>query len=227
MDETDKTEDIRMILLTEAAKAAAEELGAELTVPADAPGMSPRARRRILRTIRRAQRRPLPVRIMRAACFMLAAVICLGGGIVMSVEALREKFFDFTFNSNALGSKVTFKLNDEPHTSYAGKFVTLNYIPNDFECVKSKAMTYTEILYFENNDLWFCFSILSGGTTILDTENAKYEETEVNGYEAIYLEKDTRNSLTWTDGELPYNIYGNISKDTMLKIAENIAVAEQ
>ena len=88
-------------------------------------------------------------------------------------------------------------------------------------------MTYTEILYFENNDLWFCFSILSGGTTILDTENAKYEETEVNGYEAIYLEKDTRNSLTWTDGELPYNIYGNISKDTMLKIAENIAVAEQ
>ena len=226
-------ENIVDIILTQAAKEAAEELGAALAPPAGAPEMPPRARRRILRTIRRTQKRPLPLRIVRtAACFMLAAFVGLGG-TVMSVEALRENFISYVFDKDAPSTKFSININSK--APYNGEILSLGFVPDGFECTDSK-INYergSEFLYFkgENNDYFWINMYCSDIEINADTENAELENIEINGYDAVlitktYMYEGLCHSVIWSDAKHIFDLFGCLSKKTILRIAGNITVPE-
>ncbi len=212
------------IIVAQAAREAADELGGgtEPAARADAPVMTPKARRKILRMI---ERRPLPLhlKIMRAAaCITLIAFVGLGG-TVMSVEALREKFISYVFDKNAPDTEFFYQFDEEDTDEY----MKLNFIPHGFKCTDYSISIdmHTEYFNFVNGDDWFDISLIGRrGTPSLDTENAELEEIEINGYDAVFISKTTHNAIIWHDENNLFHMAGSISKETMVKIASNVSM---
>ena len=56
----------------------------------------------------------------------------------------------------------------------------------------------------------------------IDTEGGVKEDVIINKYSATYTSNDNVNTLIWHDEKNAYHLYGNIEKDELIKIAENI-----
>lgn len=100
----------------------------------------------------------------------------------------------------------------------------LNYIPDEFKMVDK----------YESED-WFNYSYKMGeqkfeveklnlrSTIGFDTENSVKEELQINGADAAYYRTaDNWGTVIFNNGEYIYYIGGNISKEELVKIAQNV-----
>ena len=211
-------------LLSEAAMAAANELGSEILVPDCDIEYSPKHRRAMARLLSGANKKPLPQRVFKAAACFLLVLFVGSAGLVVGVKAVRTKLLNFILDEGAPGTEYSY--NVEPKGTYTGELVELVYVPAGFECTGNHINFRTgyEVLDFTNgDDLWFSLSFHDASEErTVDTEGAEIEYTEISGYDAVFISKSTRNAVIWSDGENAYDVYGNISKKDILKIAANI-----
>ena len=76
---------------------------------------------------------------------------------------------------------------------------------------------------FANEDNYFSVSVSNkDGLLNIDTENAEVESTSVNGLDAFFSTNNRVNILVWSDNSLKFSIDGTVSKDEIMKIAENL-----
>lgn len=111
---------------------------------------------------------------------------------------------------------------------YEGKIddLTVGYIPDGFELTYSNVDKVNSVIANEymNGDLYFSINKMNAtGITVFDTEYDNSETTIINGIECIYYKDDNGyNGLLWNYSDYQYSVDGNIDKDILIKIAENL-----
>lgn len=214
------TEDI----LTCAAMLADSDIGEKLEEPDEEIVFSKEHQNKMKRIFRKERQKEFlkvfSKHAQRAACILL--VLIIGSGIaIYSVEAWRIKILNFVLE---IGQPNTdFNFSDNGGSSYSDDDITLEYVPMGFEMTNSYSTRQKVFLTFTNGEKYFHIVITDIDTnSSIDTENGTMDKTEVNGFEAIYTTNHNINAIIWHNNELVFRISGNILKEEILKIAENI-----
>lgn len=100
----------------------------------------------------------------------------------------------------------------------------LKYIPAKFKEVEKTASSAWYSCRYENGEQNFEVEKLNLSATIgFDTENSMKEKIQINGADAMYYRTtDNLGTVLFNDGEYIYYICGNISKEELVKIAQNV-----
>ena len=111
---------------------------------------------------------------------------------------------------------------------YSNKRIRLNYIPEGFivsEDITDKICVGIEFKEINGGNGYFSLTVNGMDTTIhIDTENAVIEDITVNGHDGIYSSNKNVNILLWNDDNYIYCIGGNIDRNDMMTIAENLVM---
>lgn len=210
-------------LIEEAAQMAAEAEGRALDIEYPEVSFSPEHEKRMAKLFKK-ERRKLTLRKISklskiAACFLLA-VTALGSVCILSVEAWRERAMNFIEDISGKYSSVDF---GNENSYYGENGVVVGYLIEGMELVDDQSSKTRINLRFEKENLYYTFS--SDGlnaTRRYDTEDAVVENTEVNGYKAIFISEDGEYILVWSDNIFVYSITGNIPKEIIFKIAQSV-----
>lgn len=99
----------------------------------------------------------------------------------------------------------------------------LNYIPDEFKMVDKYESVNLFLFSYKNGEQIFDVEKLYLRSTIgFDTENSIKEELQINGADATYYRTaDNWGTVIFNNGEYIYHISGNISKEELVKIAQN------
>ncbi len=99
----------------------------------------------------------------------------------------------------------------------------LNYIPDEFKMVDKYESVNLFLFSYKNGEQSFDVEKLYLRSSIgFDTENSIKEELQINGADAAYYRTaDNWGTVIFNNGEYIYHISGNISKEELVKIAQN------
>ena len=214
-------------MLDAAAEQAAEETGAEAERPQSAE-FSTEHRRKMENMFRRAEKKERRARFAGysafAACILLA-VFAVGTSSIMSVGAWRARVMNFLFDSDKPSTEVHFTQGE---SFYANDLVVLEYIPENFAMSEDNTDETDVDIEFKDisgGDGYFYVLVSPADASVhTDTEDAGVEKLKVNGCEGMYSSDKNINILLWSDDNHIYRIGGNIDKDEMMKIAENLVM---
>lgn len=223
MNKTQKAfDDAFEIIITEAAKLAAEELG-EGCEYTDKYNPSPEFDAKIKRLFRRERRkavlRKAAVISKRAAC-VLVVLIAAFSIAVGSVEAWRVKFLNFVFDPEKPNMDIVF---GDKGTYYSDDDIIIKYLPLGFELTEKipagKSVTFT----FKLKDSYISITRFDKdlGPNV-DTEEAIVEDIVINNYDGVYIEKEGFKATVWSDGNYIFLITANVSRNELIRVAESI-----
>ncbi len=193
-------------------------------LPVEKVEFSPEHKKKMEKLFRRERRKYNLRRALRTAgrvaCIILVAAVVMSAAIY-SVEAWRVKFLNFVFDSTAPDTEI--KFTDTKQNSFYNDVVELRYIPAGFELEESEVSKRHVFLKFVYNDQSFLLKRNNiASNSAVNTEEGTVENITINNYEGIYIEKEDDNILIWHDGVYTYRLAGNIEKEELIKIAENI-----
>ena len=172
------------------------------------------------RTLRRKVGRKL------AASIVLVATIGLvGGSVIMNVDAWRIPFLNFVFNIADEGTDIQFDNpgNDDP-VWISPDLIAPTYIPDGFIAVSSGTdATRDSVVYTNRENEYIVYLIYHSDETIITLYTDKEKSpTKVNGYEGYFIQFQSGNSVIWGVEDCIFQVYGNISKEEIQKIAESV-----
>lgn len=159
----------------------------------------------------------------RAAMFILVAILSFSTVMAINAEA-REKVLDWIIETFPKFSIFTSQKIDEDNPVELTS-LKINYIPPGFELVDTNVGR-TKLIYnySTKNDqkLTIIFSLSSEVKSYYDTENAEIEEFVFKGSGAYIWQTSEITYLIWYQDGVECHISGNLSKDEIIKVAENI-----
>lgn len=218
-------------LLKEAADMAEERLSMEIdeldkSIPDEAVVFSAEKEKEMLDIFKKWHRERRMKRIgkycRRAACVLIIAAVGLAVA-AFSVDAWRVKFLNYVFDSEAPNMDYSFS---DSAATYSDDKIQLGYIPEGFELKESDITKNSTHLFFVGGDeKWLGIDVYpedSDGS--VNIEAGVSEEVKINNMDGIYTSKENYNALIWHDGNLAFSVDGNILKEELLKIAENMQV---
>ena len=172
---------------------------------------------------KRKQRRKKLARFTKVAACVAAAAIIVSGTAIFSVDAFRIKFMNFIYEKDKPNSDIYF--GDNVVETYEDDYIYLGYIPAGFHLERCTSKQGDCLMNFANEDNYFSVSVSNkDGLLNIDTENAEVESTSVNGLDAFFSTNNRVNILVWSDNSLKFSIDGTVSKDEIMKIAENLKI---
>lgn len=164
--------------------------------------------------------------LRRAASVLLTAGI-VSGSLIFLANANGFSLYETVFlRKERYTSIETYKqIVSEEQKESLDYFYFPKYIPVGFKVVEKDELTYDSYLRFEKGNLFFFISQwknLENRTTRIDTESSVLIEVEIDGHKGFYSEKEGRQSIYLNMGDISVNIYGNIGKKEIFKLAENL-----
>lgn len=164
--------------------------------------------------------------LRRAASVLLTAGI-VSGSLIFLADANGFSLYETVFlRKERYTSIETYKqIVSEEQKESLDYFYFPKYIPVGFKIVEKDELTYDSYLRFEKGNLFFFISQwknLENRTTRIDTESSVLTEVEIDGHKGFYSEKEGRQSIYLNMGDISVNIYGNIGKKEIFKLAENL-----
>lgn len=164
--------------------------------------------------------------LRRAASVLLTAGI-VSGSLIFLADANGFSLYETVFlRKERYTSIETYKqIVSEEQKESLDYFYFPKYIPVGFKVVEKDELTYDSYLRFEKGNLFFFISQwknLENRTTRIDTESSVLIEVEIDGHKGFYSEKEGRQSIYLNMGDISVNIYGNIGKKEIFKLAENL-----
>lgn len=164
--------------------------------------------------------------LRRAASVLLTAGI-VSGSLIFLADANGFSLYETVFlRKERYTSIETYKqIVSEEQKESLDYFYFPKYIPVGFKVVEKDELTYDSYLRFEKGNLFFFISQwknLENRTTRIDTESSVLTEAEIDGHKGFYSEKEGRQSIYLNMGDISVNIYGNIGKKEIFKLAENL-----
>ena len=154
--------------------------------------------------------------------FILIAAIIMSLAITVFATA-KPAFEKYSFKMLSDHSIYNVILDDK---SYAKKVNSLNvkYIPNGFEKTEEEKNINNIVYTYKNNDKYFYVGKYTLDTSVgYNTEKYEDELIKIDNKEYIYYKvDDNMQGILFNNGEYIYEIDGNISKEELVDIAQNI-----
>lgn len=162
----------------------------------------------------------------RVAIFIIVAIVSFSAVLTVNAE-MREKVFNWMVEIFEEYSIFTPKNNNEDGDIIELASFKINYIPTGFELKyihKGRSMLIYEYSTEDNQELVISlFSSNGNGKSYYDTENAEIEEFIFKNSQAFTWQTDSLTYLIWHQDGTQCHITGNLSKEEILKVAENIS----
>ena len=217
------------MMLTEAAIQADENIGAKLQNPEGNIIFSEEHEQKMRKLFRHEQHKLFKKKLVRyskrCACIILLISV-IASMTIFSVNAWRVRFLDFVMKSGEPNTDYNFY--DGEAYSYSDGAVGLKYIPDGFAIVENIRDGEHIFLEFKNQEQYFSLKIEgAGGISNVDTEEGFVEELTSNGKNAIFVDRRNVRFLVWGDERRYYTLYGNIGKNELIKIAENVLIGQK
>ena len=161
----------------------------------------------------------------RVAIFILVCILGFSVVLAANVEA-REKVFDWIIQVFEKHSIFIPQNIDESNNPVELTSFKINYVPERFELEdvhEGRSMLIYDYLTENNQSLTIkLFTLSSEGKSYYDTENAKIEEFIFKESKAYMWQIDEMIYLIWQQDEIECHVSGNLNKDEIFKVAENI-----
>ncbi len=212
-------------IVNEAASIATENIGRNMVEP-EAVEFSKEHEAEMQRIFRKERKkwvhRKAAEYLKRVAIFLLIVMI-VSGVAVFSVEAWRIKTLNFILEMSQTHSEIHFEEGNAKGDSYTSDGITLAYIPKGYKLEKKDIKNDMGSLVFKGKEHYFVFSVSDITNSIgIDTENASFKKTTINGQEALFSSNNNVNILVWHDEIFSYTLSGTVEENEILKIAKNI-----
>ncbi len=158
--------------------------------------------------------RPKRILILAAALLVLLAA---------GAAALHPTVLNFFLKSSDTNTEIRYDTAEPVGDTYSTADVTLGYVPAGMEMVESSRGNESVSLMFQKNEAYFQLRIIKKrAVSNLDNENGSSEKIQVQGADAFIQDRGDDISLRWYANECSFILFGNLSKDELVKIAENI-----
>ena len=188
-----------------------------------------RKMRKLIKEQRRTPRTNQILRYMKqtAAAVLVIAVFTFGG--LMTVDAYRAKVVEFVvYVFNEL-TQYRFSSNVSDVDDIILPEITFGYIPKGMKEIENKIIPTGQRHIVYENDTGGFFELIQQPLSendrynlILDTENSSYTVGFVHGCDAFFNTKGSDSSIVWIDGNMVYDLYGNIGMDELKIVAEKM-----
>lgn len=160
----------------------------------------------------------------KAAILILIFIMSLSTVLVFNTEA-RTKLFNWIIEKFPKYSIFTSRNVNEDNGPVDLVSFKIKYIPNGYELSEihegHNALIYN-YLSGNNQVLTIKLSVI-GSKSYYDTENADIEDFFFKASQAYIWQTDSRTHLLWNQNSVDFHIIGNLNKDEIIKIAENIS----
>lgn len=193
--------------------------------------------KRFVRRIKRAYRmyvikRYLSSRTMWRTASILLIVGMISGSLIFLAEANGFSIYETIFlREERYTSIQTYKqIIAEDHEESMEYFYFPKYIPVDFKMVDEESLKNDYYIRFENGDKYFCIIQWLNFPTVkthVDTEDSVIINIEFDGKEGFYSEKEGKQSIYLNTGRISINIYSNIGKKELFRMAENLELLKK
>ena len=169
----------------------------------------------------------------RIAVALLAALIA-ATVTVMSVSAAREWFFKvisqmFPTHTELQYGPTEESQEDEPFVAYAPSYIPEGYELKDGPRVREQTRL-VQIGYKGSGSRTIRYTQSFNGGSSIDTEGSHTETVELNGRDALYIQKEDTKMLYGQIDNAMFWLYvrdPDLAKDDVLKIADSIAPLEE
>ena len=162
----------------------------------------------------------------RVAIIVLALIISLTA-TTFSVKAIRESVIEFITETFEKFTKVTVQ-NEEYNSDTEIEFVKTvpEYIPDGYKVESEIEIDGLYQVYYinrEKNSIDYCQELYCGTIKRINTEDIEYQDLLINSYEGVFY-NNGMNTVVFADETYMYTVYGQVSKDELIKIAESIKI---
>lgn len=158
--------------------------------------------------------RPKRILVLVAALIMLFAV---------GTVALKPTILNFFLKTSETNTEIRFGEEEPQGDTYETEDVTLGYVPAGMQMVESNRGETTTNLKFQNLNSYFQVRIQRRESTVnSDNENSNSQKVLIQGQKGFIQERDGNIFIIWTNELTQYTLFGNLTQDELLKIAENI-----
>lgn len=161
----------------------------------------------------------------RVAIFILICILSFSAVLAVNAE-VRERVFDWIIEVYEKFSIFTSQNMDEDNNSIELTSLKINYIPIGFELVNiNKGRNALIYNYLANNNQEFYIKLVDSfgeNKSYYDTENVEIEEIIFKGSQGYMWRTDEMTYLIWNQDGIECHVIGTLSKDEILKVAENI-----
>ena len=159
----------------------------------------------------------------RVAVIILAIMISLTA-TTFGVKAIRESVIKFITETFEKFTAVSVE-NEEADAQVEIIKTAPQYIPEGYD-LKSEleAGVIYKINYMnqDNNSIDYIQKINFGTIANINTEDIEYEKIIINSFEGLKYVKNTINTVVFADETYMYSVYGQVSFDELIKMAESI-----
>lgn len=193
--------------------------------------------KRFARKIKRAYRmyaikRYLSSQTIRQAASILLIVGMISGSLIFLAEANGFSLYETIFlREERYTSIQTYKqIIAEDHEESMEYFYFPKYIPIEFKIVDQYTSDSDRYIRMQKGEKYFCISQWCNSSNRVvknDTEKSIITKIEINGKEGFYSEKEGKQSIYLNTGRISINIYGNIGKKELFKMAENLELLKR
>jgi len=180
-------------------------------------------RKRITKRIIQHGKKTISIMGIIIFAFSLATVI-----VYASVPAFREGIRQLLIRESKISINISL-LPTESELLEKGFSYSVSYVPEDFYVKDYLASYPLKRVIFENEKEEFIyFDNLGTQNVSINNEVENKEEILINGeYIGFYSYNDKKSSLSWSQDNQFFTIYGDIDKPTTIKMAENLKIIKE
>lgn len=163
-------------------------------------------------------------RMLKRALILVAVLMLVLGMMVVSVDAVRLKSFNYSFREYPGHTKLIPSEIEEPAQRAMPDFV-LEYVPEGYEMVNYEKDDGSLWIDYDNGKeqyIHFSVDYAADGGPSIDNDTFVREETRVGEYQAWYFHDDTASLIIWQMDEYLLTIDGGVRKQEIMKMAESV-----
>ncbi len=163
----------------------------------------------------------------RVAC-IIVIVLLASSVTVLSVDALRNAVADFIVSTYEKFSSIQ-PVEDDIAPSTIKDIYEITYDLKEYEIYYEDNTEYRRNITYVNNDIEIKFSQCTKDMydQNVNTEDAEISTISINDKEAvIFLDNQNYYHLIWDNGDYILSVGSNISKNTLIDIAESVQKVE-
>lgn len=189
--------------------------------------------RKIIKNVARSPQMRRIANYSKRAVLIIAALLIMTFGAVMSVEALRVRFFKLISQTFEKYTAIWFeKSANAPENIDIFIPYEITVIPKGFrisEMLYDPDAKWQDITYRNDagNRISFEQGNLETMSISVNTEGVSLEKTEINGCEAYYFSNIGMQSVYWFDDTYFFMITSDLDKNMVLKLAESTKDSKQ
>ncbi|MDO5027844.1 MAG: DUF4367 domain-containing protein [Bacillota bacterium] len=167
--------------------------------------------------------------LKRVAVFFLVFASIFGVFMATNSQA-KDKLYSWIVEDFGLYSSFTAEKPVIDEETLKVDDLKINYIPEGYELVKTLKGEINIVYQYQNIDEDEDFFIVhfrklleNSSASLFDTEDTELMEININGREVYFWQKKDISTVLWQQNSVECNVYGTISREEIIKIAENIS----